>query len=149
MKIEIPDAEAMERLGSELARHCPSGAAFFLQGELGAGKTTLARGFLRRLGHTGIVKSPTYTLVEPYFLKDQDVYHFDLYRLNTLEELESIGLRDYFDGRGISLIEWPEKAKELLDPPDVWLTIEFQGSSRQVQLLAHTATGTDIVKKLG
>lgn len=138
---EIPDAAGMESLGAALARQCPVGTKVFLQGQLGAGKTTLVRGFLRELGYSGIVKSPTYTLVEPYFLPGTTIYHFDLYRLNEPGELEAIGLRDYFDPEAICLIEWPEKAGRLLGKPDIDIKIEHHPVGRRVTISTPSLVG--------
>jgi len=148
MKIDVPDAEAMEKLGGCIARHCPAGAKVFLQGALGAGKTTLVRGFLRELGYCGVVKSPTYTLIEPYEIKGNITYHFDLYRLNVPEELELIGLRDYFDHDSICLVEWPEKAGTRLGVPDLMIHIEDREGHRQVSLDAQGPQGHAILKNL-
>ncbi len=148
MKIDIPDVAAMEQLGGKLAKQARIGSTIFLQGELGTGKTTLVRGFLRGLGHTGIVKSPTYTLIEPYLFNGHKIYHFDLYRLNSTEELEAIGLRDYFDGQGICLLEWPEKAEDFLGTPDLWIGIEYLQAHRQVELVARTSSGSSIIKDI-
>lgn len=148
MKIDVPDAAAMEKLGGCIARHCPAGAKVFLQGALGAGKTTLVRGFLRELGYCGVVKSPTYTLIEPYEIKGNITYHFDLYRLNVPEELELIGLRDYFDHDGICLVEWPEKAGTRLGVPDLLIHIEEREGHRQVSLDAQGPLGRAIIKNL-
>lgn len=106
----------------------------YLQGELGAGKTTLARGFLRALGHQGPVRSPTFTLIETYELADLKIFHVDLYRLNDPEEIEFIGLRDYFANDVIGLIEWPERAAGLLPPANLVCNIAIQGSARVVRL---------------
>ncbi len=144
-QLDIIDAPAMEALGQKLASLCPPGCKLFLQGELGAGKTTLVRGFLRGHGYEGIVKSPTYTLVEPYQLNDLEIYHFDLYRINNPEELESIGIRDYFSGSGICLLEWPEKGATLLGSPDIFIQIQYQDDQRKVSLEAKTSAGKDII----
>jgi len=146
LQLDIIDAPAMEALGQKLAGLCLPGSKLFLQGELGAGKTTLVRGFLGGLGYQGIVKSPTYTLVEPYQLNDLDIFHFDLYRLNDPEELESIGIRDYFSGTGTCLVEWPEKAAALLGSPDVFIQIQYQDDYRKVSLEAKTSAGKDIIR---
>ena len=131
----------MEDLGNKLAGVCPRGSVIFLQGELGAGKTTWVRGYLRGLGYAGNVKSPTYTLVEPYTINDYQIYHFDLYRIANPDELESIGPRDYLDGQSICLIEWPERAGQQFPVPDLRITIEFLAESRRVNLEATTPRG--------
>jgi len=147
-QLDVIDAPAMEELGRRLASVCPPGSKLFLQGELGTGKTTLSRGFLYGLGYQGIVKSPTYTLVEPYQIDDLEVFHFDLYRLNNPEELESIGIRDYFSGAGICLVEWPEKAAAFLGAPDVHILIQYQDEHRNVRLDAKTPTGKEIIRSI-
>lgn len=148
MKITVPDAGAMESLGSRIARNCPAGARLFLHGALGAGKTTLVRGFLRGLGYGGIVKSPTYTLIESYEINGNEIYHFDLYRLNAPEELETIGVRDYFIQDGICLVEWPEKAGTRLGVPDLLIRIKDQEGCRQVSLEAQGPLGRAIIKNI-
>jgi tRNA threonylcarbamoyladenosine biosynthesis protein TsaE len=142
MIIEVADAPAMERLGGELASYCPKGSLIYLQGELGAGKTTWVRGFLRSFGYTGNVKSPTYTLVESYQFNGRQFYHFDLYRLEDPQELENIGLRDYLDGQGICLVEWPEKARGVLVSPDLWLKINYLQVQRRVEIEALSNQGS-------
>jgi len=106
----------------------------FLQGELGAGKTTLVRGILRALGYDGAVKSPTYTLLEPYELADRMVFHFDLYRIGDSEELDFIGMDELLDAPAIKLIEWPERAEDRLPRPDIDIHFSFQAEGRRVEV---------------
>ncbi|OGT36196.1 MAG: tRNA (adenosine(37)-N6)-threonylcarbamoyltransferase complex ATPase subunit type 1 TsaE [Gammaproteobacteria bacterium RBG_16_51_14] len=141
MSLHIRDAAAMEVLGCGLARCNPFGAQINLQGELGTGKTTLVRGFLRGLGYAGIVKSPTYTLVEPYYLSQGTIYHFDLYRLHEPGELEAIGFRDYLDGASTCLVEWPENAGVLFSRPDICVHIIHAGTARLVDVTALSERG--------
>lgn len=131
-RVDTP--QAMEALGGELAGRARPGMVVHLEGPLAAGKTTLVRGFLRALGHRGAVRSPTFTLVEPYELCGRRVYHFDLYRIVDAEELEYLGLRDYFDGEAICLIEWPERGAGLLPAPDLRVRIAIEGERRRVEL---------------
>ena len=145
MHMHVETAEAMEELGSRLGKACLRGTRLYLQGELGAGKTTFVRGFLRAKAYQGSVKSPTYTLVEPYELQDENIYHFDLYRLNSAEELEDIGFRDYFDGEGISLVEWPEKAESVLEKPDLSIIISIKEAARSLELQAFSSVGKDLL----
>lgn len=123
----------MLALGAELATVVAGGAIIFLHGTLGAGKTTLVRGIMRGFGYQGKVKSPTYTLVEPYEQAGKCIYHFDLYRLNHATELEHIGMSDYLGASSICLIEWPEKGFPLLPKPDMACYIEAVGQSREVR----------------
>ncbi|MCD6040140.1 MAG: tsaE [Gammaproteobacteria bacterium] len=120
----------------------------FLYGQLGAGKTTLVRGFLNGLGYRGRVKSPTYTLVEPYEFSTGAVFHFDLYRLQTSLEFESIGIQDYFISQAILLIEWPEYARGLLSSCDLACHITIHGSGREIKLMAHSGQGEFILRQL-
>jgi tRNA threonylcarbamoyladenosine biosynthesis protein TsaE len=139
LELSLPDEGATLHAGAVLARVCDAGAVVWLQGTLGAGKTTLSRGWLQALGHTGSVKSPTYTIVEPYELPSGPVYHFDLYRLADPEELELIGIRDYFARSYLCLIEWPEKAGTLLPLPDLSINLspEKKGG-RKMSITAHS-----------
>ena len=148
VEFTVANEHDMEALGARLAIALPAGMVLHLHGELGAGKTTLIRGVLRGLGHVGAVKSPTYTLVEPYQLGGQMVFHFDLYRLKDPEELEFLGIRDYLEGQGVCLIEWAERGAGFLPPPDIEITIQREGDGRQVRLLAHTATGTELLRTI-
>ena len=131
MECYLADAQATESLGNKLAKCVRTGAVICLHGDLGAGKTTLVRGFLRGLGYRGRVKSPTYTLVEPYSFSELTVFHFDMYRLGDPEELEFIGVRDYFGPNSISLVEWPEKAAGWVPAPDIEVFLHYQEKARR------------------
>ena len=146
LELRAETAEAMEALGTRLAGCLHPGLVIFFHGELGAGKTTFIRGILRGFGYTGAVKSPTYTLVEPYALTKFPVYHFDLYRLNDPEELEFIGVRDYLEGQGVCLIEWAERGATVLPGPDVEITIERAGEARVVRWSARSDKGFRLLR---
>ena len=145
----IDSEQELEAFAGRMAKCSNLDLVIFLQGNLGAGKTTFARGFLRGCGYQGLVKSPTYTLVEPYSLDDDKrVYHFDLYRLSHGEELEFAGIRDYFDGESVSLIEWPEKAEGYLPEPDIICQLDYQGHGREINVSAVTVKGNDVVLRM-
>lgn len=112
-----------------------------LRGDLGAGKTTVVRGLLRGLGYRGTVKSPTYTLVEPYSISRLNLYHFDFYRFKDRTEWLSSGFREYFNPDSVCLVEWPERAGTLLAPPDLDLALEFAGEGRRAILQSRSRTG--------
>ncbi|MBQ0832223.1 tRNA (adenosine(37)-N6)-threonylcarbamoyltransferase complex ATPase subunit type 1 TsaE [Marinobacter sp.] len=140
-----------EKLGNKLARlakQSNQGLIVFLEGDLGMGKTTLSRGVIRGLGHKGAVKSPTYTLVEPYEDLIPPAYHFDLYRLGDPEELEYMGIRDYFNGESICLIEWPERGKGLLPQADLEIHLEHQGEGRSALVRAGSEQGASLLNEL-
>lgn len=145
----ISDEAATLALGAALARACAPGTVVYLVGELGAGKTTLVRGWLRGLGYRGTVKSPTYTLVEPYEVAGLRLYHCDLYRLNDPEELEYLGLRDSLDDRSLLLIEWPSRGGDRLPPADLTITLQHQVAGRRVSIVAHTPRGDSLLSQLG
>jgi tRNA threonylcarbamoyladenosine biosynthesis protein TsaE len=145
--LDLADAAAMEALGARLARSLSAGIVY-LQGELGTGKTTLVRGLLRGLGHTGKVRSPTYTLVEPYRFADRAVYHLDLYRLASPEELEWLGLRDMLAEHALLLVEWPERGSGILPAADLTIAIAYAGEGRRVTLEAATAAGRQLLSQV-
>jgi tRNA threonylcarbamoyladenosine biosynthesis protein TsaE len=145
--IDLPDERATLAFGAALARAIVPGVVIYLSGELGAGKTTLARGILRGLGYGGRVKSPTYALVEPYKLSRLDLYHFDFYRLDRPRTLDELGLREYFGPGAVCLIEWADKAAGL-PAPDVLIVIEIAGSGRRIELHAGTEVGRRCLTQL-
>jgi len=134
MKKFLIDTEATEQFGAELWQQLPLKSLVFLNGDLGAGKTTLVRGFLRAAGYTGTVKSPTYNLVEEYNVNGRKVVHFDLYRLVDPEELDLIGIRDYFAQECVCFIEWPDKGEGFLPVPDAVINLTVDGLSRLVNV---------------
>lgn len=149
MSIFLADEQATMAFGQTLARFCPSGLNVYLYGDLGAGKTTLVRGFIQSFFVNAKVKSPTYTLVEDYDLNSSEqnpndlkhVYHFDLYRLGDPEELEYLGGRDYFSADAVCLVEWPQRGEGWLAKPDLEITLQYQEDGRKVELQSHTHKG--------
>ena len=134
MKLFLATSEVTEIFGAKLQQILPKKCTVFLQGDLGAGKTTLVRGFLRAAGHQGAVKSPTYTLVEEYLIHDRHIWHFDLYRLHDPEELEWIGIQDYFAHNAICFVEWPERGEGFLPEPDVIIELQAENKGRRVKI---------------
>ena len=145
---KLVDAEQTVAFGGRLSHACDKPVCIYLHGDLGAGKTTLTRGFIQGLGHQGNVKSPTYTLVEPYELADWQVFHFDLYRLGDPEELEFMGIRDYFTNTSHCLVEWPERGAGILPQADIDLTLTYDDLQRVVKLQANTDVGSRVLDKL-
>jgi len=121
--------------GQRLAQELPTDALVFLHGNLGAGKTTLVRGILRGLGYAGAVKSPTYTLLEPYELRSRQVYHFDFYRIVDSQELEFIGIDELMGSDALKLVEWPERAEDRLPEADVEIHLHQEGEGRRLELV--------------
>jgi len=146
--LRVANEQEMLAFGQRLAKSLVPGVIVHLKGPLGAGKTTLTRAILQGLGHTGNVKSPTYTLVEPYEIDHKIVYHFDLYRLEDPLELEAMGIRDYFSHESICIIEWPERAGGMLPEPDVLIEIEFAGEGREVEVTANTSKGKKLLNAM-
>ncbi|MCO6441412.1 MAG: tRNA (adenosine(37)-N6)-threonylcarbamoyltransferase complex ATPase subunit type 1 TsaE [Nitrococcus mobilis] len=140
--------QATAALGAQLAVALPVRCRIDLTGELGAGKTTLVRGLLRALGYSGPVRSPTYTLIEPYQVADRRLYHLDLYRLSDPEELEYIGLRDLLGESAVLLVEWPERGGPALPTADLVIALSVVESMRLAQLAAHTPIGTALLARL-
>jgi tRNA threonylcarbamoyladenosine biosynthesis protein TsaE len=152
LQIDLPDEAATLALGALVARGLQPGLNIYLSGELGAGKTTFVRGLLRELGFEGRVKSPTYALVELYVISRLNLYHFDFYRFRDPEEWHEAGFRDLFSPSNICLVEWPEKARDLLPTADIQLTlISVQTSnsdSRQAILKANSTLGQTVLTSL-
>ncbi len=134
MNIFLNDFQATEKFGGELWKILPKKHLIFLRGDLGMGKTTLVRGFLRAAGFQGTVKSPTYNLVEEYDIAGQKIFHFDLYRLTEPEELEWIGIDDYLNQNSICFIEWAEKGVGILPSPDKIITLSVHDEGRFVKI---------------
>jgi tRNA threonylcarbamoyladenosine biosynthesis protein TsaE len=141
LPLSLPDEASTLRLGAACVSGAAPGRVIHLRGELGAGKTTLVRGLLQALGHKGKVKSPTYTLVEPYEDLRLNVYHFDFYRFKNRDEWLSSGFRDYFNPQSLCIVEWPERAGDLLAPPDLLIHLQYQGEARNATLTAQSPAG--------
>ena len=147
MRLAVNAPEVMEALGGQLAQGLVPGIVY-LEGELGTGKTTLVRGLLRALGYQGPVRSPTYTLVEPYEGEPCPVYHLDLYRLADPEELEWLGLRDLLSQPATLLIEWPERGTGVLPAADLCINIRYADAGRVVELVPLTARGRQLMSRV-
>lgn len=148
MNLYLPDEAATLAFAARLAENLKSIRLITLTGDLGAGKTALVRGMLQSLGHKGKVKSPTFTLVEPYTIQGRQVYHFDLYRLADPEELEYLGFSDYFAGNSLCLIEWPERGRGWLPTADLEITLLHRESGRDIKIEARTAAGNEVLQVL-
>lgn len=148
VKLAVPSVAEMEALGARLARGIDKVHLLYLHGALGTGKTTLVRGILRALGHGGLVKSPTFTLVEPYSFDGLIVYHIDLYRVSDPEELEFLGFRDYLESESVCLVEWAERGVEKLPSPDLDVMIQNVDDTRTVELESYSDRGTELLSGL-
>lgn len=135
----LADEAATLAAGADMAGKLKSGLTIYLHGDLGAGKTTFVRGLLRGLGYAGKVKSPTYTLVEPYVISRLNLYHFDLYRFIDPEEWDAAGFRDYFNPQSICLVEWPEKAGDLIPQADIDVSLLPQDNGRMLRIRANSS----------
>ena len=145
---ELADEEQTLALAKKFSSVLQAPLVVYLKGELGAGKTAFCRGVIQSLGHEGAVKSPTYTLVEPYQLQGWRIHHFDLYRLADPEELEYMGIRDYFAEDTLNFIEWPEKGYGWLPGADIEIQIEYAGNGRKMTFSALTKAGQEIIRTL-
>ncbi len=148
IELDLHDPEAQIAFGARLAACLPAPCVIYLEGDLGTGKTTLTRGILSGLGHPGAVRSPTYTLIEPYQIGDRAVYHLDLYRLTDREELEYLGLFDLLGEESRWIIEWPDRGAGLLPPPDLRVQIDHLSEGRRLRLRDCSMTGNAILDAL-
>jgi tRNA threonylcarbamoyladenosine biosynthesis protein TsaE len=141
LRLHLADDGATRDLGGALAKLVAPGMTLYLSGELGAGKTTLARGLIHGLGYEGRVKSPTYSLVELYVVSGLNLYHFDFYRFTEARELRDAGLGEYFNEASLCLVEWPERARELLPAPDLAITLEIDDAGDKAAVLQADDAG--------
>lgn len=148
----LPDEAATQALGAALARALQPGLVIHLHGDLGAGKTALTRALLHAAGHQGAVKSPTYTLSEPYRIQLDgqavNLIHYDLYRMASPEEFLDAGFREDFNGHNICIVEWPEKGEPVLPPPDLNVLLEVSGHGREVELQPLSDLGLLCLERL-
>ena len=151
-KDHLNDEAGTLALGAALARTLAPGLTIYLHGNLGAGKTTLTRALLHAAGYTGHVKSPTYTLAEPYVVtvtgRRLDIMHFDLYRMSSPEEFLDAGFREHFNAENVCIVEWPENAEPVLPPPDIAVFLTVSGHGRKVELQALSDKGVQCLDRL-
>jgi tRNA threonylcarbamoyladenosine biosynthesis protein TsaE len=148
MNMLILTEKEMMTFAEQFSTRCHPPLVIYLSGELGAGKTTFSRGFLHGLGHEGKVKSPTYTLVETYSFDQLQVFHIDLYRIYDPEELELIGIRDYFHADSLCLIEWPQQGRGKIPPPDILCDFYIEDDKRKLIFSTHSVQGERIMRSL-
>jgi len=139
--INLKDLDASQELARALTKHLLPGTILYLEGDLGAGKTTLVRAMLDSLGYNGKAKSPTFTLVEPYNFLQFDLYHFDLYRLGDPSELDFIGFRDYINDNSVCIFEWADKGEGVIPKPDLVIKLDFAGEGRTAEIRSFTERG--------
>ncbi|BBG30614.1 tRNA (adenosine(37)-N6)-threonylcarbamoyltransferase complex ATPase subunit type 1 TsaE [Zymobacter palmae] len=147
-RFRLPDEDSQIRLGRYLGEALRWQGHIWLEGDLGAGKTTLTRGILRGAGHDGAVKSPTYTLLEPYDVNGQRIHHFDLYRLGDPEELAFMGARELFEEGSLNIIEWPSMGEGELPTPDLVVTLTLDLPGRIADVAAHSVSGEQALVRL-
>ena len=145
---DLKDESETLRLAESMASHLFPGMNLYLKGELGSGKTTFVRGVLRGLGYQDKVKSPTYTLVEPYSLEKFTIHHFDLYRFKDETEWDDAGFREYFNNTSICLVEWPEKVGHILPKPDISIELSHTSYGRHLHLISYTSIGIECLKAI-
>ena len=145
---DLKDESETLRLAESMASHLSPGMNLYLKGELGSGKTTFVRGVLRGLGYQDKVKSPTYTLVEPYSLEKFTIHHFDLYRFKNDTEWDEAGFREYFNNTSICLVEWPEKVGHILPKPDISIELSHTSYGRHLHLISYTSIGIECLKAI-
>jgi len=145
---DLKDESETLRLAEKMSVFLRPNMNLYLKGELGAGKTTFVRGLLRGLGYQDKVKSPTYTLVEPYNLERFTIYHFDLYRFKDEYEWDDAGFREYFNNKSVCLVEWPEKAGHILPQPDISIELSHESFGRHIHLVSFTSIGTECLKAI-
>lgn len=148
LEIDLPDLVAAQAFASVMAKELVPGLTLYLHGDLGAGKTTLARAMLSSLGYEGAIKSPTYTLVESYNIGNLDIYHFDLYRLADPSELEFIGIKDYAGTTAICIFEWADKGLSYIPQADIELSLSFALPGRKASLIANTTKGLKVLQSM-
>lgn len=148
MTLSLPDEAATLALGARLSQVLTAGLVIYLDGDLGSGKTTLARGVLRGLGYAGNVKSPTYTLVELYAISRLNLHHFDFYRFSQPEEYLDAGLDEYFQGGAVCLVEWPDKAGDYLAPADLRIALFVADHGRRADFAAFSKAGHACLSRL-
>lgn len=151
MQIFLKNEAATYELGKKIAKIIHNPANIYLTGELGAGKSTFARGLIQGLGYQGKVKSPSYALIEPYEVQGINIFHFDFYRIHNRQELAVLGIEEYFYHQAVCVVEWPEKAEKLLPAADLFLTFETLENGREINIIAYTEQGTqwqDQIQKL-